>query len=320
MFKSLCFLFLFAGNAAALKMAADPETVKFTKVQVPQEDGPGFESTRDDLLDLMMESGMPDELAKHKGKLEQAAKDAIWKDLEDGLRQSQESKMFTEVKQTASGTYGLVWVHGMGFTDWEPLMNKYLHIPQKDAKLSMAFPQSPKGLIRHTGQQGRTWYDMSVYPTPMMTTAFPPLLGCNHEQARKNVHIVQEAIDNLIESGIPSENIVIAGHSQGAYMALRAALTYPKKLGGIFFSAGFVIEPDTLGFEVYQKPVNKDTPIEWIHGKHDDVIVDGLQDIQVPKLKSLGLDVTLTKYNAGHTPTAVMYDHLSAFMNKVMTK
>ena len=45
--------------------------------------------------------------------------------------------------------------------------------------------------------------------------------------------IIEQFIDREIQSGIPSQNIILAGFSQGGAIALHTGLRYQLKLAGI---------------------------------------------------------------------------------------
>ena len=56
-----------------------------------------------------------------------------------------------------------------------------------------------------------------------------------------SVRHVQRIIDSEVANGVPSEKIFVGGFSQGGTVALRAALTCDRKLGGIIMLSSFDI-------------------------------------------------------------------------------
>lgn len=70
-----------------------------------------------------------------------------------------------------------------------------------------------------------------------------------------------------ISKGIFSQNIFIAGFSQGGSLALAIAMSSQYELGGFVSLAGFVPYPNVL--KSIEKRSNKQTPIFMVHGQKD---------------------------------------------------
>jgi len=317
MFKSVSSLFLVLGFSAALhfqkREGEDTEPIQTIRTDEISADEI---SKRDDLLDLMIATGARDHRASHKDE-DPAHLKEIEGNLLAALNASQARMENIKTMETATGQYGLVWVHGAGFYNWKPLMEKYLKITQKKASLSMAFPKAPETHVSAWGmfsKAGVSWYDMKFLPVGKENE--PPLYGCALEDAKKNLPLIHQQIDALITSGVPANNIVVAGMSQGGYMAMRAAMTYPKKLGGVFVYAGMLLDADELKANV--APANKDIEIEWLHGKNDDVLLPSMQEQGVEDLQKIGFHPAKTSSNAHHTSHPVLYERLNLFMNKLM--
>merc|ERR1712224_874053 len=84
-------------------------------------------------------------------------------------------------------------------------------------------------------------------------------------------------IRDQIKKGIKAEKIILAGAGQGAFLAARAALSFPDaKLGGIWMINGF------LGaVEVKVDPKQQDLSILFTHGAKDLVIPRDVADSSV---------------------------------------
>jgi phospholipase/carboxylesterase len=311
MFKTVSSLLLLVGFTASLK--------------VQNLGGPDIFQKHDAddafLLDLMIQTGARDHDAAHLGKL--GDKDRVTHDhqidevLASAVRQSIGKMKNLKLDDTVSGKYGLVWVHGAGFYNWKPLFDKYLPSQQSRANLSVTFPKAPNTTVTAWGAgatKGVSWFNMEFMP--IGKDDHPTLYGCSLEDAQKNTAIIHQSIKALEMTGVPSENIVVAGMSQGGYMAMRAALTYPKKLGGAFNYAGMLINPDELTKSA--TTANKDIPIHWLHGSEDDVLFSSLQEVGVQQLKTAGFKVEKSTCHAHHTSHPALYEKLGQFINKLM--
>lgn len=68
--------------------------------------------------------------------------------------------------------------------------------------------------------------------------AFDGSKGDDVQGMQKTVSSLSQLISNEIDSGIPSERIVLGGFSQGAAMTLLTGLTTEFKLGGLVVMSG----------------------------------------------------------------------------------
>ncbi len=75
-----------------------------------------------------------------------------------------------------------------------------------------------------------------------------------------------------IDSGIPSNRVVLGGFSQGGAISLLAGVTCPQKLGGIFGLSCYLLLQGRIREMVPAENPNKDTPIFMGHGDADPVV------------------------------------------------
>uniref|UniRef100_A0A7E4W3G7 palmitoyl-protein hydrolase n=1 Tax=Panagrellus redivivus TaxID=6233 RepID=A0A7E4W3G7_PANRE len=86
--------------------------------------------------------------------------------------------------------------------------------------------------------------------------------------------------------------------SQGGALALTAGLTYPSKLAGIIGIGCFVMRKDTLASRI---TVNRETPVQLIHGDEDEVVPIQYGTKTFDFLKQLGINVKMhASPEAGH--------------------
>ena len=84
---------------------------------------------------------------------------------------------------------------------------------------------------------------------------------------------IEELIEEEIEKDIPSQNIFIAGLSQGGSVALSVAMTSQYELGGFVALGSFLPYPKIL--KKYEKVNNKTAPILMSNGQGDKIVEFG---------------------------------------------
>jgi phospholipase/carboxylesterase len=123
-------------------------------------------------------------------------------------------------------------------------------------------------------------------------------------------------IDAQIADGVPPENIFLIGFSQGAVMALDAALRYPRRLGGVAALSGYVAHPDLLSAE--RHPANMRVPIFLAHGIKDDVLTIDVGRRNSEVLSSLGCTVDYREYDTAHRISSQETKDIRAFLHRHM--
>jgi phospholipase/carboxylesterase len=113
----------------------------------------------------------------------------------------------------------------------------------------------------------------------------------------------QAAIEQLIAQqealGIVSEQIFLAGFSQGCAMTLQTGLRYPKKLAGLLCLSGYV--PLHTVVENERHPANHATPIFMAHGRSDPVIPMNRAEQSRDLLLALGYRLEWHDYPMQHS-------------------
>lgn len=115
------------------------------------------------------------------------------------------------------------------------------------------------------------------------------------EQIKLAAPSLNAFIDQSLEArGLKDDNLVLIGFSQGAMMALYAALTRPLACGGVIGYSGALIYGETTGHE-------KPFPTLLIHGDADDVVPYVAMENASQRLTSMKIPVqTQTCPNFGH--------------------
>jgi len=160
----------------------------------------------------------------------------------------------------ADATSSVIWLHGLGadghdFEDVPP----QLGLPQT----RFILPHAPRRPVTINGRfVMRAWYDILSLDFTGVREA--------ESDIRQSQAQVEALIRREIERGVPSNQIVLAGFSQGGAMALHVALRYGEPLAGVVVLSAYMLLADTVAAE--QSAANASTPILMCHGSHDPVV------------------------------------------------
>lgn len=215
----------------------------------------------------------------------------------------------TEIVKTADQTeFTIIWMHGLGADghDFVPVIPE-LKLPAS-FKIKFVFPHAPvRPVTLNNGMEMRAWYD---------------LLSLDRSKTAKEDDIlttvtwINQMIDVEIESGTPSDKILLAGFSQGGVVALHTGLRYPQKLAGIMALSTYIpFKENTLN---QANAVQKGMPIFAAHGVHDPVIPFASYQDYVPSLKAQGYDVEAHTYPMEHSLCLEEINDISAWLQKVL--
>jgi len=212
-----------------------------------------------------------------------------------------------EIEPQADHQYSIIWLHGLGAD-----AHDFEHIPQElhlniTPQCRFIFPNAPvQAVTINGGMEMRAWYD---------------ILAINLEREVDINGIYQSAklIEQLIEreknNGIATENILLAGFSQGGVIALHVGLRYPEKLGGVIALSAYL--PTLVQLNTEAAIANKHTPIFMGHG-----ILDSVVDIETGKavfdsLRAQGYPIQWHDYVMEHSVCVEEIERLSGFINSI---
>ena len=158
--------------------------------------------------------------------------------------------------------YSIIWLHGLGANghDFEPIVPE-LQLPAS-AKIRFIFPHAPPQPVTiNSGMIMPAWYDI----------VSPDLA---QQEDETGIRQSQQHIDALIQRensrGVVSENIIVAGFSQGGAIALQTSLRYPHRLGGVMALSSYL--PLVQSFQLEISEANQQLPIFMAHGSHDPIV------------------------------------------------
>lgn len=183
----------------------------------------------------------------------------------------------------------VIWMHGLGADghDFEPIA------PLLGCRSTrFVFPHAPSLPVTiNDGWVMPAWYDIrSLDRSPDRE---------NEQHIRDSAQRIVDLVEHEKSLGLRTEQIVLAGFSQGAAMALHVGLRYPEPLRGLMILSGYVLLADTLRAERVQ--ANADTPVFFAHGTLDPMLPVALGREAYETVKAWSsAEVTWHDYPMGH--------------------
>lgn len=197
---------------------------------------------------------------------------------------------YIEINTNQTPNSSVVWLHGLGADghDFENIVTE-LNLPQH-LGIRFIFPHAPVQPVSiNAGYPMRSWFDILG-------------LDANASQDEAGIRKAQKSIEQLLESilksGIPSERIILGGFSQGGALALHIALRYPKKLAGAIGLSTYLPLADLVGQERHS--TNADLPLFLAHGTQDAIVPYQFGRVSYQLLNDLGHSVSWHEYPMGH--------------------
>jgi len=215
---------------------------------------------------------------------------------------------FIERTTGENPTHSIIWLHGLGADghDFEAIVPE-LDLPAA-ASYRFLFPHAPfQAITVNKGQVMRGWYDIRTTDIDRQE---------DFEGINDSTVALMGLIEGEIERGIPSENIVIAGFSQGGAVALNTGLRYQSKLAGIMALSTYLPSHDAFPENAHDE--NKSTPIFMAHGTVDEVIDISLGEKSKDKLESMDYPVEWHSYQIGHGVGPDELTAISEWLQKVL--
>lgn len=215
-----------------------------------------------------------------------------------------------ELESAPNPSAVVIWLHGLGAdgNDFAGIVPEL--ILTACPPIRFVFPHAPEIPVTiNGGYVMPAWYD---------------ILGANlvDRQDAAGIQESERAIIALIEHeaarGIPYQNIVLAGFSQGCAMALHTGLRLPHTLAGIMALSGYLPLADRFANE--RQNANAKTPIFMAHGTQDPVVVLKRGEDSRDALAALGHPVQWHSYPMPHSVHPRELADISAFLTQVLGK
>ena len=124
--------------------------------------------------------------------------------------------------------------------------------------------------------------------------------------------MIGQIVQREIDKGIASENILLAGFSQGGVIALHAGLRFRLKLAGILALSSYLPTLKQLATE--KSPANEATPIFMAHGRMDPVVSIHSGKAAFDALKAMHYPALWREYPMEHSVCLEEIRHIADFI------
>ena len=132
------------------------------------------------------------------------------------------------------------------------------------------------------------------------------------KQILQSAAAVGELIEQEIARGIASENIFIAGFSQGGAVAYETALSYSKPLGGVIALSTYFATNETIDMH----PANSNIPIFIGHGSIDQIVPEILGRQALQTLTEANYQPEYYHYPIAHSVSMPEIHDISVWLQK----
>lgn len=185
-------------------------------------------------------------------------------------------------------TGAVIWLHGLGASghDFEPLV-PYLGLKRN---VRFIFPHAPNQAVTiNGGMVMPSWYDI---------LSLGEMRQVDWKQVEASVAAVRALISREGERGVPHEQVVIAGFSQGGAITLQLALSEPERFAGIMALSTYLFTPDEV--PPAAASANAATPLIMHHGRWDGTVPLSLAERSRAGLEKAGYKVDWKTYAMEH--------------------
>lgn len=201
----------------------------------------------------------------------------------------------------------VIWLHGLGASgdDFVPVV-PHLGLPDELA-VRFVFPHAPSIPVTiNGGYVMPAWYDILERSIDRKVDI---------EQIVLSSDKIGQLVDEQIRQGVPSQNIIIAGFSQGGAVAYHHALTRDKPLAGLlalstYFATAEQVKtvPDTA------------LPVLIHHGEYDDTVPEILGVRAKNALLERGIEPEYRNYAMAHQVCMEQIKDIGAWMTDIFAK
>ena len=211
---------------------------------------------------------------------------------------------YIEIETNPNPTASVIWLHGLGASghDFEPVVPE-LGLPS-DAAVRFIFPHAPNLPVTiNGGMRMPAWYDIKAMDMDRVVDT---------EQLKASSDAVAKLVDQEIQRGVNSENIVIAGFSQGGAVAYELGLSYPKRLAGIIGLSTYFATAETVSVS----EANRGIPVRVYHGTSDPMVPESLGRASVQKFEELGFSPVYQTFPMEHSVCMEEIVDIGQFLKK----
>lgn len=207
-------------------------------------------------------------------------------------------------------THAIIWLHGLGASanDFPPIVSELGLL--KSRTIRFIFPQAPdRGITINGGIRMPGWYDIKGMSIEDKQDA----VGMKESQS-----LLDDLVEQQINAGIPSSNIILAGFSQGGAVTYFTGVRSQHKLAGLLTLSTYLPFDDNTQAE--QHEANQHTPIFASHGIHDPVVPLTMGKHSVDALSQLGYSIKWKTYPMEHQVIMPQIEDIGRWINEVFSE
>lgn len=196
----------------------------------------------------------------------------------------------------------VILLHGLGADGQDLLpLSEELGLPDGVRWLAPDAPVRP--VTANGGMDMRAWFDILGFD------ASAPVDTRGIAQSVAGVH---QMIEQLCQQGVKAERIFLLGFSQGGVVALHAALSHARRLGGVIGLSTWLPAVDLL---LPLPPVQQSLPVFLAHGQLDGVVPITAALRARDRLAELGVSqVSWHEYAMAHSICCEELEAVSAWL------
>ena len=207
-------------------------------------------------------------------------------------------------------THAIIWLHGLGASanDFPPIVPELGLL--KSRTIRFIFPQAPdRPITINGGMRMPGWYDIKGVSIEDKQDA----IGMKESQS-----MLDDMLEQQINAGIPSENIILAGFSQGGAVTYFTGVRSQHKLAGLLTLSTYLpFDGDT---QAEQNEANLHTPIFASHGTYDPVVPLTMGKRSVDVLSELGYNIKWKTYPMEHQVMMPQIEDIGRWINEVFSE
>jgi phospholipase/carboxylesterase len=218
------------------------------------------------------------------------------------------SRDAVEIETGRAPAAAVIWLHGLGADghDFEPIVPELVRPGER--ALRFVFPHAPiRPVTLNGGYAMRAWYDI---------IAIDRRAAEDESGIRASQALVETLIRRENARGIATQQVVLAGFSQGGAMALFAGTRYPEKLAGIMGLSCYQLL--AARFEAERGAANQSTPVFLAHGLQDPVVPPALGEGACRQLQAAGYPVEWHTYSMPHAVCPAEVADIGAWLRRVL--
>ncbi|KTC91796.1 MULTISPECIES: alpha/beta hydrolase [Legionella] len=195
----------------------------------------------------------------------------------------------------------VIWMHGLG-ADASDMASLAEQLIVDSVALRHVFLDAPiRPVTLNNGLSMRAWYDISG----MKLTDRE-----DREGILQSEEFIRQVIDSQIEEGFTTEQIFLAGFSQGGAMALYTALHMTSPLAGVIALSAYLPLADQC-----KTNLPKETPIFVAGGQYDPIVLPMWTKQSAEWLTAAGYSVSTHNYLMEHSVCAEELNDLSSWLS-----